>query len=152
MLIDILKFVRYLKVLRIFTKLSWHWIVCIFKCSYIFLDFCIFVMFFLKLLKIVLTGSYLLEYSVALCILGECNLPQNHQVLVMWFLEFTCWVAFITKVTARNTCLHFDIYVLCHILYERSCFLCHVVTYLAYGECATQETGMDINRYDTENK
>jgi len=43
-------------------------------------------MFFLKLLKTVLTGSYLFEYSVAWCILGECNLPRNQQVLVMWFL------------------------------------------------------------------
>jgi len=32
-----------------------------------------------------------------------------------WFLEFTCLVAFITKVTARNICLHFVIHVLCHI-------------------------------------
>ena len=83
-------------------------------------------MVFLKLLKIVLTGSYLLEYSVDWCILGECNLPWNQQVLVIWFLEFTWWVAFITKVTACNICLHFVIYVLCHIslctlLYLVSC-------------------------------
>ena len=143
---------RYHTFLQIFTKLSQHWFVCIFKCSYILLDCCIFAVFFLKQLKIVLTGSYLLEYSVAWCILGECNLPWNQQVLVMWFLEFTGWAAFITKVIARNICLHFVIYVLCHILYVRSCFLCRVVTYPAYGEYVTQETGVDINWYDTENK
>jgi len=77
MLMDVLKFVRYHKFLEIFTKLSLHRIVYIFKCSYILLDCCIFAVFFLKLLKIVLTGSYLLGYSLAWRILGECNLPRN---------------------------------------------------------------------------
>jgi len=37
-------------------------------------------------------------------------------------------------------------------VYVRFCILCRVVTYLAYGEYVTQETGVDINRYDTEHE
>ena len=155
MLIDILKFVRYHKFLQIFTKLSQHWILCIFKCSYTLLDCCIFAMVFLKLLNIVLSGSYLLEYSVAWCVLGECNLPWNQQVLAMWFLViFRVYLlgCICNQSYGMYYTFTFFIYVLCHILYVRSCFLCRVVTYLAYGEYATQETAVDINWYDTENK
>jgi len=72
-----------------------------------------------------LTGLYLLEYSVVWCILSETS--RYLLCDFWWFLEFTCWVAFITKVTARNICLHFVIYVLCYIHYVCSCFLYHVL-------------------------